>query len=179
MNFKLNTSYKYFFIPAFSPLSVCLFYSDCLLIHTNQEPSSRLLHIANKHFLDFWFPFPGSLTFPTHGTGQLCPSFPLHCRQSWEQFFKPSSEGLFFHCWQTAICFLKIPPCCSHSHQQRSVTSASLAPFHLPTQKRKQLVKSATEKTPFRKSLFLKDLWGLLCQNLRVNEHFLKVTSSD
>lgn len=141
--------------------------------------SYRLLYIPNTHFLDFWFSLPGSLTFSTHGTGQLCPSFALQCSQSREVFFKPSSEGLFFHCWQTAICFLKIPPPCNHSHQQCPVSSASLVPFHLPTQKRKQLVKSTTEKTPFRKSLFLKDLWSLLCQNVRVNEYFLEVTSCD
>lgn len=141
--------------------------------------SSTLLYIPNTHFLDFWFSFPGSLAFPTHGTGQLCPSFTLQCSQSWEVFFKLSSEGLFFHCWQTAICFLKIPPHCNHSHQQCSGSSASLVPFHRPTQKRKQLVKSAAEETAFRKSLFLKDLRSLLCQNVRVNESFLKVTSCD
>lgn len=139
--------------------------------------SSKLLYIPHTHFLDFWFSFPGSLPFLTRGTGQLCPSFTLHCNQSWEVLFKPWSEGLSFHCWQTAICFLKIPPRCNHSHQQCSVTSASLVPFHLLTQKRKQLVKRATEKTPFRKPLFLKDLRSLLCQN--VNEYVLKVTSCD
>lgn len=145
----------------FLHLALCMFILFRLSSNTYKpRTSSRLLSIPNTHFLDFCFWFPDSLTFPTHGTRQVCPSFTLHCDPSWEVLFKPWNEGLFLHCWQTAICSLKIPPCCNHSHQQCSVTSASLVPFHLPTQKRKQLVKSATEKTPFRKTVFLKDLWS-------------------
>lgn len=166
---------------SFLHLVLCVFILFRLPSNTYQpRTSSRLLYIPNPHFLDLWFSFPGSLTFPTHGTGQLFPSFTLHCNQSQEVFFKPSSEGFSFYCWQTAICFLKTPPCCNRSHQQHSVTSASLAPFHLPTQKTQQWVKRATEKTPFRKSRFLKDPRSLLCQNTRrVNEYFFKVTSCD
>ena len=131
-----------------------------------QQPrtSSRFLYLPNTHFLDFWFSFTGYLTFCTCCTGDLCHSFTLSCNQTLEVLFMRSNEWLFFHFWQTAICFLKIPPHSNHNYQQCSVTSASLVRLHLPTQKRKRLVKNTTEKTPFRKSLFLKDQWSLLCQ---------------
>lgn len=141
--------------------------------------SSRFLYLPNTHFGDFWFSFTGCFTFPTHCTEELCPSFTVSCNRSWEVLFMPSDDQLFFHCWQAAICFLKIHLHCNHSHQQHLVTSASLVQFHLPTQMRKQLVKNTTEETPFRKSLLLKDRWSLLCQNVRVLEFFLKVTTCE
>lgn len=153
--------------------ALCMFILFGLSSNTYKPRTpSRLLYIPNTHFLDFWSSFPGSLISPPMAQDSSAPH--SHSNPSQEVFFKPSSQGFFFHCWQTAICFLKTPPCCNHSHQQHPVTSASLAPFHLPTQRRKQLVKSTTEKTPFTKSLLLQDPWSLSCQKSKSGWAFLE-----